>query len=111
MSGSVHQCSQRRQRSPYDHRCGNHPACAPPFDQQRARDLQGYIAEEENADPHAKHAIVESKVASHSNRGIGDAGAVKIVGDVKDKNKWKQPKGNVVPCVVGRPGCAGRNRA
>jgi len=41
--------------------------------------------------------IVKSKVPSHSNRGVSYAGAVEIVGDVKEKKKWKQPNGNLAP--------------
>jgi hypothetical protein len=30
-------------------------------------------------------------------RGIGNARAVKIVGDVENEKKWQQPQGDVVP--------------
>ena len=87
----MHERGQRRQRSPRDHGRRDHPARAPAFHQQGARNLQGHIADEENARSQSKHAVAESEVARHADRGIRHAGAVQIIGDVKDEKKWQQP--------------------
>src|SRR5262249_4913444 len=99
---SVYECGQSSKRSPRNHRRGNHSACTPTLDQQGPGNLKGHIAEKEDSDPHAKNAVVESKVASHSDRGIGHASAVKVVRDVKNKEERKQTKSDVTPCVVHR---------
>src|SRR5262245_28031363 len=98
----MHKCGQRGQRSPGDHSCANHPTCAPMFDQYGPGDLQGHIADEEYADRHAKDLIVESQVARHSKSGVCHASAIEIVDDVKNEEKWKQPKCDMAPGVVGR---------
>jgi hypothetical protein len=67
--------------------------------QDRARDLQGHIADEENADAEAEHAIVESQVARHPNRRVCHAGAIEIVGEVKEENEGEQPNGNATTGV------------
>jgi len=77
----------------------------------RAPGLQGDVADEENARPHAEHAVAESQVARHAERGIGHASTVKIIGDVKYEKKWKQPHGNAMPCGVLDLKRSGRDRA
>jgi len=78
------------------------------LDQHRARYLQGHIAEEENADSQAEHAIIEPKVARRSNCGAGHTRAIDIIGDVKEENKRKQPKRNMVACAApAKPAAAG----
>jgi hypothetical protein len=64
--------------------------------------LQGHVTEEENADAEAEHAIVEPQVARHANRRVCYAGAIEVVGDVKDENEGKQLSGNVAPGVLCR---------
>jgi len=78
--------------------------------QHRARYLQGHIAEEENADSQAEHAIIEPKVARRSNCGAGHTRAIDIIGDVKEENKRKQPKRNMVACAAGKADCSRRGR-
>ena len=46
--------------------------------------------------------IVESKVARHSNRRVCHAGAIEVVGDVKEENERKQPNGNLAAGVFCR---------
>ena len=54
------------------------------------------------ANAETKHAIIETKVARHADRRVGNAGSIEIVGDVKDENKWKQPKRNLASGVFRR---------
>jgi hypothetical protein len=65
----------------------------------------------ENPDAETKHAIIETKVARPANRRVGNAGSIEIVGDVKDENKWKQPKRNLASGVFRRGSCDRCNRA
>ena len=97
--GPVDERHAARDQAPGDENPREPLARAPSFDHQSARDLQGHVADEENANPHAKHVIVEPKVASHSNRRVSHTGAVKVVGDVKNEKKWEQSKRNAAPCV------------
>jgi len=58
----------------------------------------------------SEDAIAESEFASHADRGIGHAGAVKVVGKVQGKKKWQQSQGSVVACAV-REASGGRNQS
>jgi hypothetical protein len=88
---SVHERRQCSEETPGNHGSRDGLARAPTFDQQRARDLQRQISDEEDADPEAEHAIAEAKIARHSNGRIGNAGAIQKVGDVQDKQEGQQP--------------------
>ncbi len=84
------QGGQRGQRPPSDHGHRNHAARAPALDQEATGDLQSHIAKEENARSQAEDAVAESQIARHAERGIGQVGAVKIIGDVEKEEKWQQ---------------------
>src|SRR5215475_8602296 len=102
----MHNCGERGQKSRHDHACANRPPCAPSLSQHRARYLQGHIAQEEDADAETKHAIIEPKVARHSNPGVSHARAIEIVRDVKEENEWQQPKRKAAPCASSRCWCS-----
>jgi hypothetical protein len=77
----------------------------------RARYLESYVTEEENPNAETDHPIVKSKVTGHSNRRICDAGAIEVIGHVKEEYEWKQSNGNLTPGMFRRRSCNGPNRA
>jgi hypothetical protein len=53
--------------------------------------LQGDITEEKNAGSETKNAIAESEFTSHTYRGVGNAGAIQIIGEIQGEKKRQQP--------------------
>jgi hypothetical protein len=61
------------------------------------------IAEEKDACSQSEDAIAETEFTGHADRGVGYAGAVKVVGDVQGKKKRQQSQGSMVACAVREP--------
>src|SRR5579863_6018196 len=97
----VNESGKGRNRSPDDHGQTNDAARAPSFHQQRAWNLQRHIADKENAGAQSEHPVAEAELASHSDCGVGDAGAIEIVGDIEGEKKWQQAQCGVMPSAVG----------
>src|SRR5580658_2682959 len=100
LARGMNQSSQHGQRSPRDQDQSDATPCAPAFDHERARNLQRHVADEKNARAQAEHPIAEPKRPRHPDRGIGYAGAVKIISDVEDEEKRKQPYGDLMASMI-----------
>ena len=64
--------------------------------------LQRHIADEKNARAQAEDPVAETQRPRHADRGIGYAGTVKIIRDVEDEEKRKQPYGDLMTSVIGK---------
>src|SRR5262249_20939386 len=82
--------------SPGDHGDRDRSAGAPSFDEQSTRDLEGDVADEENSDGEAGHCVAETEVTAHTDGGIGEAGAIEIVGDVENEEEREEAEGGLV---------------
>ena len=69
----------------------DHLARAPLLDQQRARNLEQEIADEEDARAEPEHGVREAEVAGHLQGGVADVHAVHVVEDVEEEQKRRQP--------------------
>src|SRR5882724_1114443 len=84
----LHERSERRRESPYNHNSANKPSGAPFFHQQRAGNFQQKIPPKEKPGPKADNSVVESRqVASHGQFGNRNIDAIDIGDDVTEKKQ------------------------
>src|SRR5258708_21032499 len=86
-----------RERSPCDQRYCQQKSRAPAFDQQRSGNLQREVTNEKDSARGAEDGIGQAEIAFHPERCVSDVGAVEIIRDVKQKQKWQQPPRDSTP--------------
>src|SRR5579863_8366549 len=96
----MYQPGERSQRPPRDQDRSDAPSRAPAFNHERAGNLQCNIADKENSRAQSEYSIVKPERPGHPNRRVGNASAVKIIGDVENKKKRKQTQGNLTASMI-----------
>src|SRR5579864_32370 len=105
LAGGVHGRGQHGEGAPDNHDGGDPAAGAPALHQQRAGNLQAEVAYKENAGADAENLVGEMQVANHFQRGIGQVGAVQVIGNVENEQEGKQAASNAVAGAVSDFGC------
>src|ERR1700692_653642 len=86
----MYECHQDRYQSPGNHDAGDPFASAPTFGNESARNLEQKVPEKENARAEANHALAESEVMGHLERGGPNIHAVKKSNHVEQEEIGEQ---------------------